>query len=102
MVALTFEPITCRVFQSYLLNTALFHTQPLVHLDMEMLCTSPIRMETCLCMCEDTLEDLWEGNKSDKPYSAIKKNIELVEANVVPQRVQQLVKFVYTDFLNQH
>jgi putative ATP-dependent endonuclease of the OLD family len=51
-------------------------------------------------VCEDTLEDLWEGSKSDKPYSAIKKNIALVEADDVPERLQQLVKFVYSDFLN--
>lgn len=51
-------------------------------------------------ICEDTLEDLWEGSKSDKPYSAIKNNIELVRAGEVPQRLMQLVKFVYSDFLD--
>jgi putative ATP-dependent endonuclease of the OLD family len=51
-------------------------------------------------ICEDTLEDLWAGSKSDKPYSAIKKNIALVEADEVPEMLEQLVKFVYADFLN--
>lgn len=51
-------------------------------------------------ICEDTLEDLWDGSKSDKPYSAIKKCIALVEAEEVPERLEQLVKFVYSDFLN--
>ncbi len=51
-------------------------------------------------ICEDTLEDLWAGSKSDKPYSAIKKNIALVEADEVPERIEQLVRFVYADFLN--
>lgn len=51
-------------------------------------------------ICEDTLEDLWNGSKSDKPYSAIRKNIALVEADDVPEKLQQLVKFVYSDFLN--
>ena len=51
-------------------------------------------------VCEDTLEDLWNGSKSDKPYSAIKRNIELVEADNVPARLQQLIKFVYAEFLN--
>jgi putative ATP-dependent endonuclease of OLD family len=50
-------------------------------------------------ICEDTLEDLWEGSKSDKPYSAIRKIIELVEAHDVPERLDELVKFVYSDFL---
>lgn len=51
-------------------------------------------------ICEDTLEDLWAGSKSDKPYNAIKRNIDLVEADDVPERLEQLVKFVYADFLN--
>jgi putative ATP-dependent endonuclease of the OLD family len=51
-------------------------------------------------ICEDTLEDLWAGSKNDKPYSAIKKNIALVEVDEVPERLEQLVKFVYSDFLN--
>jgi putative ATP-dependent endonuclease of OLD family len=51
-------------------------------------------------VCEDTLEDLWEGSKSDKPYSAIKRNLQLVAEDSVPDRLQNLVKFVYADFLN--
>jgi putative ATP-dependent endonuclease of the OLD family len=51
-------------------------------------------------ICDDTLEDLWNGNKSDKPYSAIQKNIEMVNANEVPPRVIELVQFVYAGFLH--
>jgi predicted ATP-dependent endonuclease of OLD family len=51
-------------------------------------------------VCDDTLEDLWGGSKSDKPYSAIKKSIQLVDTDGVPERLQQLVRFVYTGFLN--
>lgn len=51
-------------------------------------------------ICEDTLEDLWAGSKSDKPYSAIKKCIALVEADEVPERLDQLVRFVYSDFMH--
>lgn len=51
-------------------------------------------------ICEDTLEDLWHGSKSDKPFSAIKKNEELVRNNMVPQRLVELVQFVYAGFLN--
>ncbi len=51
-------------------------------------------------ICEDTLEELWAGSKSDKPYSAIKKSIALVEAHNVPERLRELVRFVYADFLN--
>lgn len=60
-----------------------------------------IAAEENIFICEDTLEDLWNGSKSDKPYSAIKKNIELVEASNVPDRLRQLVEFVYAGFLNQ-
>lgn len=49
-------------------------------------------------ICEDTLEDLWEGSKSDKPYSAIKNNIERVENNNVTHRLRELVRFVYSGF----
>lgn len=49
-------------------------------------------------VCEDTLEDLWEGSKSDKPYSAIKNNIERVENNDVTHRLKELVRFVYAGF----
>ena len=51
-------------------------------------------------ICEDTLEDLWHGNKSDKPYSAISKCRELVANNEVPERLSNLVKFVYADCFN--
>jgi predicted ATP-dependent endonuclease of OLD family len=53
-----------------------------------------------LFICTDTLEDLWEGSKSDKPYSAIKKCLSLVETDNVPERLCELIKFVYSDFLN--
>jgi putative ATP-dependent endonuclease of OLD family len=49
---------------------------------------------------EDTLEDLWGGSRSDKPYSAIWKNIELVQEENVPDKVEQLVRFVYADFID--
>lgn len=51
-------------------------------------------------ICEDTLEDLWAGSKNDKPYSAIKKNRQLVMENSIPEKLKQLVQFVYSDFLN--
>ncbi|WP_205514454.1 AAA family ATPase [Longitalea arenae] len=52
-------------------------------------------------ICEDTLEDLWNGSKNDKPYSAIRKSIELVKNKLVPNRLVDLVRFVYSDFLNE-
>lgn len=51
-------------------------------------------------VCEDTLEDLWGGSKSDKPYSAIRNCVALVEADDVPEKLQELVRFVYVGFLN--
>lgn len=50
-------------------------------------------------ICEDTLEDLWKGKKTDKPYSAIQSNIELVNNKNVSNKMIDLVKFVYSDFL---
>lgn len=52
-------------------------------------------------ICDDTIEDLWDGSKSDKPYSAIRKNIELVQSDTVPDKIKKLVTFVYSEFLNQ-
>jgi putative ATP-dependent endonuclease of OLD family len=48
---------------------------------------------------EDTLEDIWDGSKRDKPYGAIKAIESLINADAIPGRLQDLVRFVYADFL---
>jgi putative ATP-dependent endonuclease of OLD family len=48
---------------------------------------------------EDTLEDIWNGSKRDKPYSAIKIIEFLISNDQTPARLEELVRFVYADFL---
>lgn len=47
----------------------------------------------------DTIEDLWGGSRSNKPYSALVDITNLCNNNALPESVRSFVRFVYSDAL---